>query len=657
MSTMRWVRSTAAAFAVVVLSGAALSAPALLDATRRGDVEAVRTLLTDGADPNEALGDGLTALHVAAQEGRLEIARILIQAGADVAAKTRLGGYTPLHLASGAAHVALVRSLIEAGADPAAATTTTGVTPLHLGAKALHGEEVARVLLESGAPVDAREASAGQTPLIFAAAFGRAPSVRELLGRGADPTIATEVVDVLERVAIDREAKERLQEASAEIRRSSTEGTDRPLTAAEAQAVIAAQREFLRSESAIGALLEDFSPSDLYVRRYYLQRGTPDDPMPLGAPTAVRELKIDVPPFIETLVGKTGGMTALHHAARAGEAETAEILLEGGADIDQRSADGTSPLVLATLNGQFDIAMMLVERGANPNLATRTDGVSALIAVLQTQWANLYTDHPQPRAHDLQQTEYIDLLRALLEAGADPDMRLKTHLYNWEYGSGAGSKLGLDLTGATPFWRAAFAQDVEAMKLLVAYGADPMIPTAWPAPGMRGGRQQDGRLYEDSGLPVMPEGTPNMYPIHAASGGGYMGIGAFAVNNVPNNFVNAVKYLHEEQGVNINLPDSWGYTPLHYASARGGNALIEYLVSEGADVTAVTRLGQSTADMARGGQGGYFTRTAYPETVELLQSLGSPLLCLHTHFAGTGDYCPGSGVPPFEQAKEAQPTL
>jgi ankyrin repeat protein len=301
--------------------------------------------------------------------------------------------------------------------------------------------------------------------------------------------------------------------------------------------------------------------------------------------------------------------------------------------------------------------MVLLERGADPNLISQTDGISPLFAVLQTQWAPLYTYHPQPRAHDDQPTSYMELLAALLDAGADPNVRLKTHLVFWEYGEGASSKLGLDLTGATPFWRAAFAQDVAAMRLLVEHGADPMIPTIYPEPGLRLTRQQDGRLGEDSGLPVIPQGSPNMYPLHAAAGGGYMGIGAFSVNNVPNNFVNAVKFLVEEHGQDVNLRDSWGYTPLHYASVRGGNDLIEYLASRGANVQAVSRLGQSTADMARGGQGGYFTRTAYPETVELLQKLGSPLLCLHTHFAGTGDYCPGSGVPPFTSDTESIPTL
>ena len=83
--------------------------------------------------------------------------------------------------------------------------------------------------------------------------------------------------------------------------------------------------------------------------------------------------------------------------------------------------------------------------------------------------------------------------------------------------------------------------------------------------------------------------------------------------------------------------------PLHYASVRGGNDLIEYLVSKGADLSAVSRLGQSVADLPRGGNGGYFNRPAYPETVELLQRMGAPLVCLSTFGApATSVLFPGS---------------
>jgi ankyrin repeat protein len=632
---MRMPRVAALALAIALLTGAIPpDNRALLDAARRGDVAAVKSLIKEGADPNAAQGDGLSALHLAAQQGNLEIAKVLLGAKANVAAKTRIGGYTPLHLAAQGAHVAVVKALLDAGADPTAATTTSGVTPLHLAAQALNGEATVRELLRRGAPVNALETQ-GQTPLMFAAAEGRARTILELLEGGADPGVATEVVDVLERMAIHKAAADRLQELRTEIRKKTEDGTARALTAAEEQSTIAAQREYLSSPENIAKILEGFTPDQ--VARKQLLWQTPND-----GPKS--DVEILARPIQETLVGKAGGMTALLLAARDGHIDAAKALLDGGADIDQVGGDGTSPLVIALLNGQFDLGMMLIERGADPNVVASTDGLSPLFATLQTQWAGFNTSQPQPNAHQLQKAQHMDVLKALLEHGADPNMRLKTHITYLVW----SGQLGLDITGATPFWRAAYAQDLEAMKLLVAYGADPNIPTRWPEIGMRVARQQDGRIMDDSGIP-RAEGSPNMYPIHAAAGGGWLGLGSWQVNSVPNNFLASVKYLVEEHGADVNLPDSWGYVPLHYAAVRGGNDLIQYLVSKGADVTALTVLGQSPADMARGGRAGYFERVPYPETVTLLQSLGSPLKCMSVVFRGTGDWCPDAGIAPWHE--------
>jgi ankyrin repeat protein len=611
-----------AVFTAALLSGAALPVDnPLLDAARRGEVEVVRSLLDGGADVNAARGDGLTALHAAAERGHLDVAKLLISAGAELDAGTRIGRYTPLHLAGRGGHGRVVGALVEAGADVNATTSNTGVTPVHLAAAAVGGETSVATLLDHGADVNAREASSGQTPLMFAAAYDRSAAVRMLLSRGADAAITTEVVDVLRSVAIDREANRRFREMVRSLRDGAPNAANWEPSPAQVQAAIRAQREFLLSDDPVGPV----DASELVNYR-------PDYP---GGPEVAR------PPYRETLVGKTGGMTALLHAAREGHVESVRRLLDGGAGADQVSGgDRTSPLLMAALNGQFDVALLLIERGANPNLAASTDGVTPLFAVLQTQWAPK-SNYPQPRAHDNQEAEHMEVLRALLEAGADTNVRLNTHLWYWEYGL---TKLGIDLQGATPFWRATFAQDLDAMKLLAAYGADPNIPTSWPAVGMRERRQQDGRQQEDSGLPSIPEGVPSAYPVHSAAGGGWLGLGAFSVRSVPDQFMSVLKYLIDEHGADVDLRDSWGYTPLHYAASRGDDEMIRYLVAQGADVGVITRLGQSTADMARGGRAGFFTRVEYPETVALLQSLGSTLECLHTHFLDTGDFCPGAGV-------------
>ncbi len=605
---------------VLIAAGPSTEQP-LIEAAKQGDVEAVAALLDGGEDVNAAEGDGMTALHWAAQRGHEDVVQRLLAAGANPHAETRIGAYTPLHLGALSGDAPVVARLLDAGADVHATTTSSGVTPLHLAARAVDGADAVATLIEQGAEVDAREHSAGQTPLMFAAGTNRARTIRTLLEHGADPAAETKVVDVLRNMAVDREASRVLREAIESSRKAAKSGEVWEPTPAQAQAAIRAQRAYLQSEDP----LPDFDPATL-------MRTRPDYP---GGPM------IDHPPYRETLVGRTGGMTALLHAAREGHLEAVEALLEGGADPDQMSGgDETSPLLIAALNGQFDAGMLLLRHGADPNLAASTDGAAPLFAVLQTQWAPK-SNYPQPRAHDNQHTSYLDILSALLEAGADPNVRLHTHLWYWEYGL---TKIGTDLTGATPFWRAAYAQDLEAMRMLAAHGADPNIPTRWPAVGMRERRQQDGRQQEDSGLPWIPEGSPNAYPIHAATGGGFTGLGSFSIRNVPNQFLAAVEYLIEEHGADVNQLDSWGYTPLHYASSRGDNEMIEYLVDQGADVGVITRLGQSTADIARGGRAGFFTRVAFPETVELLQNLGSTLECLNTHFLDTGDFCPKAGM-------------
>jgi ankyrin repeat protein len=605
----------------------------LIEAIRSADVEAVARLITDGSDLNEVTGDGMTAVHWAAQLGHVPILELLLDAGAEVNPTTRIGSYTPLHLASSQANSTILKKLLEAGADVSATTTNSVATALHLAAQVVGGAESVKVLLAYGADPNAKEGSAGQTPLVFAAAKNRAESVKLLLDAGADPSISTAVVDVLQHVLADQQASrflrqelseylsnDRVMDASGDYVSKDTATKDNEPGVDEVQAAIRAQREFLQS----GEVYREYVPEDLVSYR-------PDYP---GGPELPR------PPYRETLVGTTGGMTALLHAAREGNSEAVMALLKGGADVNQVSdGDDTSPLLIATLNGQFDVAMLLIEQGADPNLVANTDGSGPLFAVLQTQWAPK-SNYPQPRAQDRQQTEYLEVLSSLLDAGADPNVSLKTHLWYWEYGL---TKIGTDLRGATPFWRAAYAQDVQAMKMLSSYGADPSIPTAWPAPEMRERRQQDGRQQEDSGLPYIPRNAFNAYPIHVAAGGGFTGLGSFSIRNVPGNFIPAVKYLVEQQGIDVNTLDSWGYTPMHYAASRGDNELIQYLVSKGGDVTVITRLGQSTADMARGGRAGFFTRVAFPETVELLQDLGSTLECLHTHFLDTGDSCPRAG--------------
>jgi hypothetical protein len=215
------------------------------------------------------------------------------------------------------------------------------------------------------------------------------------------------------------------------------------------------------------------------------------------------------------------------------------------------------------------------------------------------------------RAQDQQRTSYLELMQALLDAGAEPDARLGGD--GSEPGRGSGNR-----DGATPFWRAAYGVDVEAMRLLIAYGADPNIPTRKPEE--RRGVFDPYRDDDPSGLPPVPVGGPGIYPIHAASGLEYgQGFEANSHRHVPDAWLPAMKYLIEELGADVNARDHYGYTALHNAASRGDNDVVLYLVSRGADVMVISRRGETTVDMANGP---YQRISPFPATIALLESLG-----------------------------------
>lgn len=555
--------SLVGALGVSALVYAAASAP-VADAAMKGDKDTVRALLKQGADVNQAQGDGMTALHWASTSGQADLVETLLYAGANVRATTRLGGYTALHVASQTGHAAIAATLVKAGAD-VNVMTSTGATPLMLAAASGKADAV-KALVDHGADINAKDKANDETALMFAAALDRADVVRLLISRDAQFELTARVID---------------------------RGTGPPAPGEVA----------LQEASRGGGRAQNNAQAG---------RG---GAAPAGARPANDVPGVTRPYTYNELIGKVGGLTALHFAARQGSAESVKALVEGGANVNHVSpADNATPLLIATINGQFDIAKYLLGQGADPNL--RSDaGATPLYAAINVHWGPK-SFYPQPRAHLQQQTSHLEMMQALLDRGADPNARVQRKIWYTSYNF---DNLRVDESGATPFWRAAYASDIEAMKLLVSYGADPHIRTI----------KSFGRNFRDDGTreggdttpQPLPAGAPNITALMASAGVGYgEGFAGNAHRFAPTGMMAAVKYLIEELGADVNALDADGTSALHHAAARGDNEMILYLVQKGADVTVINRRGQSVADMANGP---VQRIQPFPSTLALLEKLGA----------------------------------
>jgi ankyrin repeat protein len=584
----------------VICLGVILSAAAgdtrLADAAQQGDKDAVRALLTDKVDVNEAQGDGMTALHWAAFNDDLELAQMLLGSGANVKAETRLGAVTPLFMASKNGSARMIETLLNAGAD-ASAPDAHGTTPLMFAAAAGRAEAV-RVLLDHGADANAKESAHQQTALMFAAAYNRDAAIKLLLERGADAKAATKVIDPgcgsvfdlsgcvetdANGDAVDENGnpipkeKEKLSGKGGEAKVSATENT--PPAAPTAQ-----NAEELKTQVAQLEALVDKLNARVEELEKHPERAKPKKVK--GAKAAKKGVaetkKTEVAARKRKGPAVTGGMTALLFAARDGHMEAARALVEAGADVnDPGAGEKIPPLVMAIANGHYDLAKYLLDHGADATRASDA-GLTPLYATIDMQWAP-YAWLPQPIATQ-EKISYLDLMTALLDHGADPNARLKQRVW---FRALPGDSSWVDPAGATPFWRAAQADDLAAMHLLIAHGAKPMTPT-----------------------------NKGVTPLMVAAG---LGWAPNFSRNGSDSWMAAVKYCLD-LGADVNAKDENGYTALHGIAFRGDNDMINFFVEKGAKVDVKTKKGDSIADMANGP---FQHSIPHAETVALLEKLGS----------------------------------
>jgi ankyrin repeat protein len=426
------------------------------DAAMRGDREAVRAALARKADVNAAQIDGSTALHWAVERDDVELADLLLRAGARVEAVTR-EGVAPLRLAAINGSARMIDRLLKGGADPNAGLTSNGDTALMMAARTGKVDAI-RVLAESGANVNAKETWGGTTPLMWAVSEGHAAAASTLIQAGADVNAQSHFV------------------AAANGR--GFEGRT-PLTNSAAAKVV------------------DFA---------------------------------------------SGWLTSLMLAAREGHIELARLLVAAGADVNAVGGDGKTALALAVFNGNYEVASFLVDSKADVNQADAQRFTPLFWAVDRRNMETapnfpwMVTDDPLP------------LIRKMLDAGANPNAVVNnTPRARMREGSPR-------IVFATALMRAAFAADLELVKLLLAHGADPSVVS------------RDGE--------TMVSAAAGLAFIH----GYHRGRPEEERLEVVKTFV--------ELGNDVNQQDDYGITPLMAAANLGHVKVIQYLVDKGADLGA-----------------------------------------------------------------------
>jgi len=532
------------------------------NAAMKGDKAAVRTLLLQKADVNAAQIDGATALHWAIYRDDEDLVDVLVRAGANVKAANR-NGVTPLAMASLYGKPAMILKLLKAGAD-AAEVGPNGQTVLMLAARNGNPDAI-KVLLEGGAKVNARETVRGTTALMWAAEQKHPDAVKALLAGGADYKLRSAGAGlprnyIAQRVntAVVQAAKERYARAAAagrtyedQLKFEQAQGINTGPGAFADQA--AAQQRALQEAAAAQAAQPQAPAAPAAQAGQAAQgrggrgrggagRGGAAASAARGAAAGAGEDETDDSEVVVAgLVGSGGGgLSALIFAAREGDLESAKLLLGAGADINQTTEYGWTALLTATNNRHYVLGKYLMERGADVNKANKGAWTPLYLA---TDNRNIEGgDYPVPKP-DMDNLRYIELL---LEHGADPNARAKDNTLTrtiftmqWFFED-----------GCTPFVRASQSSDVELMQLLLDWGADPFIPTA----------------YGDTALT-------------AAAGIGWVE-GVTYEQSVKQN-LDAVKML-VYLGIPVNLGNRDGRTPLMGAAMKGRNDVVQFLVDHGA---------------------------------------------------------------------------
>jgi ankyrin repeat protein len=422
------------------------------------------------------------------------------------------------------------------------AAEADGTTALHW---AVRGDDLELVdrLLHNGADVQAANRY-GVTPIHLAAVNGNAAMLERLIKAGANPNAAgadgeTALMTVARGGHVD--AAESLLKHGATVDARETWHGQTALMWAAAQGHPA----MIRALVAHGADVNARSNVEPWERQVTAE---PRDKW--------------LPP---------GGLTPLLFAAREGCVECISVLAELGANVNATAPDGISAIVIALINGHYDVAGAAIEAGTDVNLLDYV-GRGALYAAIDFNTMPA-SNRPAPHVID-DKLSALDVARMLLERGANPNAQLKRLApYRAKLDRGNDFLLG---TGTTPFLRAAKAGDVPAMSLLLEHGADATLAAT---------RNEITPLMAAAGVGTQEQDTTGRYKTQAQA-------------------IEAIQLLLD-LGADVNATTADGRTALHGAALQGYDDVIKFLVAHGADLYAKDRKGFTPLDTALGRAGGF----------------------------------------------------